>query len=128
MLKIKSIKFVNDPVFKNKMFDFTTRSNDVASTVIIVGENGSGKTRLINILKQLTDFIFVNDKKHFLYKEISKDNYTPFTKQEIEHNNDFYLNAWKYEIEYEYTITPKEEELSKKENSMFDSYLKKETN
>ncbi|MBO6042436.1 hypothetical protein J6P52_04760 [bacterium] len=93
MLKIKSIKFVNDPVFKNKMFDFTTRSNDVASTVIIVGENGSGKTRLINILKQLTDFIFLNDKKHFLYKEISKDNHTYFTKQEIEHNNDFYLNA-----------------------------------
>ncbi|MBO7044611.1 hypothetical protein J6W34_09070 [bacterium] len=47
------------------MFDFTTRSNDVASTVIIVGENGSGKTRLINILKQLTDFIFVNDKRDF---------------------------------------------------------------
>ena len=128
MLKIKSIKFVNDPVFKNKMFDFTTRSNDVASTVIIVGENGSGKTRLINILKQLTDFIFLNDKKHFLYKEISKDNHTYFTKQEIEHNNDFYLNAWKYEIEYEYTITPKEEELSKKEYSMFNSYLKKEIN
>ena len=111
MLKIKSIKFVNDPVFKNKMFDFTTKSNDVASTVIIVGENGSGKTRLINILKQLTDFIFVNDKKDFLYN----DKNTRFTKQEIEHNNDFYLNAWEYEIEYEYTFTPNEEKLSESE-------------
>ena len=107
MLKIKSIKFVNDPVFKNKIFDFTTRSNDVASTVIIVGENGSGKTRLINILKQLTDFIFLNDKKDFLYNNKN----TRFTKQEIEHNNDFYLNAWEYEIEYEYTTTPNEKKL-----------------
>ncbi|MBR4486352.1 hypothetical protein IKS57_03200 [bacterium] len=58
MLKIKSIKFNNDPVFKDKKFVFTTKANNVADVVVIVGENGSGKTRLINILKQLTDFIF----------------------------------------------------------------------
>ncbi|MBO6022166.1 hypothetical protein J6P68_05075 [bacterium] len=97
------------------MFDFTTRSNDVASTVIIVGENGSGKTRLINILKQLTDFIFVNDKTHFSFKKVNGV-YRPFTKQEIEHNSDFYLDASKYEIEYEYTFTPNEEKLFESED------------
>ena len=50
MLKIKSIKFTNDPVFKNKEFDFTTKTNNIADVVVIVGKNGSGKSRLINIL------------------------------------------------------------------------------
>ncbi|MBO6073101.1 AAA family ATPase [bacterium] len=109
MLKIKSIKFIDDPVFKNKEFDFTTRSNDVASTIIIVGENGSGKTRLLNILEQLTDFIFTSET--VLIQKVIGQNKPFILKDEIDKSNNFFLNAKGYEIEYQYEYTKSEKEF-----------------
>lgn len=50
MIKISSIKFFNDPIFKNKRFDFRISKNKVASTIILAGENGCGKTHLLEFI------------------------------------------------------------------------------
>ena len=114
MLKIKSIKFTNDPVFKNKEFDFTTKANNVADVVVIVGKNGSGKSRLINILEQLTYFIFSDH--HKLINKITGSNINHFSHKEIEQYKDFFLNASSYDIEYEYTFLDSEKILLERLN------------
>lgn len=50
MYKIRKIKFVNHPVLKNMEFDFTGKDGKAVNTVIIAGENGCGKSTLINEL------------------------------------------------------------------------------
>lgn len=50
MIKIKSIKFNTHPVLKDLFLDFSTTNNEVADTIIFAGENGSGKTTIINTL------------------------------------------------------------------------------
>ncbi len=49
MIKIKSIEFLNDEVFGNRVFDFTINGR-IASTIVLAGLNGSGKTRLLKFI------------------------------------------------------------------------------
>ena len=49
MCKIVSIEFINHPIFKTTVFDFTN-GKGVADTIVFVGENGAGKTRLVEEL------------------------------------------------------------------------------
>lgn len=49
MFKIKKIEFHNDEIFGNSILDFTL-GEEIASTIVIAGKNGVGKTRLLNFL------------------------------------------------------------------------------
>ncbi|MBR1795703.1 hypothetical protein IJ765_00365 [Candidatus Saccharibacteria bacterium] len=49
MCKIISIEFINHPIFKTTVFDFTN-GKGVADTIVFAGENGAGKTRLVEEL------------------------------------------------------------------------------
>ncbi len=46
MIMIKSIEFIEDDFFGNKIFDFTLNGKP-ASTIVVAGKNGVGKTRLL---------------------------------------------------------------------------------
>lgn len=57
MMKIKSIKFKNHPILKNLELDFCDANGNAADTVIIAGENGTGKSSLLNYLYSLSSSV-----------------------------------------------------------------------
>ena len=57
MIRIKSIEFFNHKIFGNKKFDFTINGNSV-NNVIIAGENGVGKTKLLEELNNISTKVF----------------------------------------------------------------------
>lgn len=52
MIKIKKIEFNNDEIFGNKTFDFTINGN-IANTIVIIGNNGCGKTHLLQEISKI---------------------------------------------------------------------------
>lgn len=50
MLKIKKVKFNQHPILGDAEFDFCDESGRAANMVIIAGENGVGKSKLIEAL------------------------------------------------------------------------------
>ncbi|HOI84638.1 MAG TPA: AAA family ATPase [Acholeplasmataceae bacterium] len=52
-MKIKQINFTNHVLFGNTSIDFTDESGKVLNTILICGENGSGKTKLLECLYNL---------------------------------------------------------------------------
>lgn len=54
MMKIKSIKFKNHPILKNLELDFCDTNGNAVDTVIFAGENGTGKSTILNYLYSLT--------------------------------------------------------------------------
>ena len=57
MMKIKSIKFKNHPILKNLELDFCDANGNAADTVIIAGENGTGKSSLLNYLYSISSSV-----------------------------------------------------------------------
>lgn len=49
-MKIKKIKIQNDPIFGTAEFDFTDNTGKIMDNIVLAGENGCGKTRLLNII------------------------------------------------------------------------------
>lgn len=49
-MKIKKIELQNNSFFGNREFVFTDNSGNVYDNIVLAGENGSGKTRLLNII------------------------------------------------------------------------------
>lgn len=54
MQKIKSIKFKDHPILKNLELNFCDSDDRAVDTVIFAGENGSGKSTIINCLYDLS--------------------------------------------------------------------------
>lgn len=54
MLKIKSIKFKNHPILKNLELNFCDANGKAVDTIIIAGENGTGKSSILNYLYSIT--------------------------------------------------------------------------
>lgn len=53
MNKIRSVKFINHPILKNLALDFCDPHGKTADTIILAGENGTGKSTVIDCLYQL---------------------------------------------------------------------------
>ena len=49
-MKIKKIKLDNNPFFGTCEFDFTNNQGKVLDNIVLAGENGCGKTQLLNII------------------------------------------------------------------------------
>lgn len=54
MLKIRSITFRDHPILKNLTLDFCDANGNAVDTVIIAGENGTGKSTILNFLYDIT--------------------------------------------------------------------------
>ena len=50
MFKIRKIKFKNHPVLKNLELNFCDSNGKAMDTIIIAGENGTGKSTILNEL------------------------------------------------------------------------------
>jgi len=53
MIRVRKIKLSNHPVLGNLELDFTDSSNKAVDTVIIAGNNGIGKSSLVELLYQI---------------------------------------------------------------------------
>ncbi|RFB12722.1 ATP-binding cassette domain-containing protein [Bacillus sp. HNG] len=53
-MKIKRIDLENHSIFGNISFDFTNENGEVVDTIILAGENGTGKTTLLNLIFDFT--------------------------------------------------------------------------
>ena len=49
MIRVRKIKLSNHPVLGNLELDFTDSSNQAVDTVIIAGNNGIGKSSLVEL-------------------------------------------------------------------------------
>ena len=50
MIRVKSIKFVNDNLFGDLGLDFALPNGKIANNIVFAGENGSGKTKLLEFI------------------------------------------------------------------------------
>lgn len=53
MFKIRYLKFVSHPILGNLMLDFCDEEGKAIDTIIIAGENGTGKSTILNTLYQV---------------------------------------------------------------------------
>ena len=51
MYKIRKIKFQEHPIFKNLELDFCGKDGKALDTIIFAGENGTGKSTIINAIR-----------------------------------------------------------------------------
>ena len=50
-MKLKSVEFIDCPIFGSVRFDFTDHNGRAVDTIIIAGENGTGKTMLLETIQ-----------------------------------------------------------------------------
>lgn len=76
-MKIKKIKLENNNFFGNTTIDFTNINGEIMNTIILAGENGSGKTQLLNLLYEFstlpTDGIISSEKRKFTIQLSSEE-------------------------------------------------------
>lgn len=81
MIRIKSIKFYNHIFFGNQKFEFYIDEKKPAKNIIFAGENGSGKTKLLNELNSICNesfYLYTGESPKKLYElvvDLSDDNF-----------------------------------------------------
>jgi predicted ATP-binding protein involved in virulence len=61
-MKIRKIGFTNHPIFGDLQLDFTDAEGKTINTIIIAGENGVGKSLLLNSIFEFSN-LTLNDEK-----------------------------------------------------------------
>lgn len=69
-MKFRRIEFKEHPILGNCTFDFTDKDGNTLDTIIIAGENGCGKTVLLNELYELSFSNFLQKKNYILRFEL----------------------------------------------------------
>lgn len=69
-MKIKSINIQNNKVLGNLFLDFTNDSGEIINSIIIAGENGTGKSTILNIIYEFSQLDLVStdssEKREFV--------------------------------------------------------------
>lgn len=69
MWKMRGITFHNHPILNNLSLDFCDAKGNAVDTVIIAGENGTGKSTILNYIYELTNNHFTSEADLVLEKE-----------------------------------------------------------
>jgi len=62
-MKIRKIKIERNKILGNLELDFTDSNGDVVNNILIAGENGTGKTYLLDLIYKFTNFSIENEKR-----------------------------------------------------------------
>lgn len=60
-MKIRKIELQNNSFFGDKVFDFTDSNGKIYDNIVLAGENGSGKTQLLNIIYDFCNLSLIGD-------------------------------------------------------------------
>ena len=75
-MKIKEIELQNHIFFGNQKFRFTKNNGDIYDNIVLAGENGSGKTQLLNIIYEFCNLSLegeVNNEKRIFTVVLSSE-------------------------------------------------------
>lgn len=81
-MKLRKVNFTNHPIFKDLELSFINENSQVFNTIIFAGENGVGKTVLLNTLYELIQLPIINEKINELLGQGSYE--FEFSKKEME--------------------------------------------
>lgn len=107
-MKIKKIELMNNFFFGNMEFDFTDEEGRVVDTVIVVGENGCGKTQLLNIIyefSRLSTSGSVSGERRIFHVELCDEEMEEIMGQENLKNKLTHPTG-EFVIEQDYTAQP----------------------
>lgn len=82
MFKIRKIQFQDHPILKNLKLDFCGKDGNAVDTIIFAGENGTGKSTVLNALYEIAS----NNIRYPVFIEFEQ-NGTVFTLQYYFYNN-----------------------------------------
>ena len=63
-MKISQIEFKNHPILQNLKINLTDKNGNIYSNIVFVGENGCGKTTLLNELFDYDNSQYIINKEH----------------------------------------------------------------
>ena len=104
-MKIKRIKLENNIYFGNITFDFTNENGEIMDNIILAGENGCGKTQLLNILYDFSEISTrgtVTDEKRIFTIFLSNDEINKLQNLTITLNPP----TVEFEITQDFTVQP----------------------
>lgn len=108
-MKIRKIKIENNKILGNIELDFTDKNGNVINNILIAGENGTGKTYLLDLIYKFTNYSVENEKREEKRTfEIELEN-SEITRLKANSNNqhsfqdEFTDNILK--IDFDYSIT-----------------------
>ena len=84
MIKIKSIKFKDHDILGDLELDFCDKDGNPADTIIIAGENGTGKT---TILEEIEKILTYNFDKNVSYEIVNNGNIFKYENGQFWNNN-----------------------------------------
>lgn len=107
-MKIKSLKIINNIILGNLNIDFTDKNGKIINSIIIAGENGTGKSTLLNIIYEFTNYNLVSirsDEKREFVVEFSDEEINAL-KQDESTKSYFQKNAInnEYTFKFDYSI------------------------
>ncbi|MDA3057336.1 ATP-binding protein [Campylobacter sp. VBCF_05 NA6] len=86
MIKIKSIKFKDHKILGKKLeLDFCDKDGNPADTIIIAGENGTGKTTILEEIEKILTYQF---SENVIYTIINNDDIFKYDNKKFWKNND----------------------------------------
>lgn len=62
-MKIRKIQLINHPIMGDIIFDFTDHQGETVDTIIIAGENGVGKSVLLNTIFDFSNYQLDNNRR-----------------------------------------------------------------
>lgn len=63
-MKLKKIKLEGNLFFGNAEFDFTDASGNIMDNIVFAGENGCGKTQLLNLIYDFSTITLNEDSRN----------------------------------------------------------------
>lgn len=63
-MRIRKITLENHPILGNLHLDFTDENGESVDTIILAGENGTGKTSILDLLFEFSHFNIANNKRN----------------------------------------------------------------